>query len=174
MDKKLKKESLQRARLFGNTFRFIDDLLTINDNEEFLKSFKDIYPPELQLNLEHSGDQVSFLDLDITKKDGHFSTKLFDKRDDFPFSIVRLPFSSSNIPTNMFYACVSAEILRIGRVSNSVDNFIAASKILIKRMKKQGASNIKLEKVLKKSFGRQQTLRQFGKNAADFVSKILT
>ena len=30
----------------------------------------------------------------------------------------------------MFYACVGAEILRIGRVSNSVDNFIAASKIL--------------------------------------------
>ena len=52
--KNLKKESLQRARLFGNTFRFIDDLLTINDNEEFLKSFKEIYPPELQLNLEHS------------------------------------------------------------------------------------------------------------------------
>ena len=50
----LKKNSIQQARMFRHKFRYIDDLLTINDNDEFSKSFIDIYPPELQLNLEHS------------------------------------------------------------------------------------------------------------------------
>ena len=171
--KNLKKESLQRARRFMHTFRFIDDLLTINDGDEFSKSFKEIYPPELELNLEHSGDQVTFLDLQITKENGHLNTKLFDKRDNFPFSIVRLPFRSSNIPSNMFYASIGAEILRIGRVCSSTDNFLFSCKILIERVKKQGANNFKLNKTLKKTYGRQQLLQQFGINAADFVNKIL-
>ena len=169
----LKKNSIQRARMFRHTFRYIDDLLTINDNDEFSKSFIDIYPPELQLNLEHSGNQVSFLDLQITNENGHLNTKLFDKRDEFPFSINRLPFLSSNIPTNMFYASISAEILRIARVSSSIDNFIYSSKVLIKRVKKQGATHDKLSKVLKKTYGRQQPLKQFGNNAVEFVTNIL-
>ena len=57
--KSLKKNSLQRARRFNHTFRFIDDLLTINDRDEFVSSFKEFYPAELQLNLKHSGDNVS-------------------------------------------------------------------------------------------------------------------
>ena len=169
----MKKDSLQRARRFKHTFRFIDDLLTINDREEFLSSFKEIYPPELQLNLEHSGDRVTFLDLEITKEDGHFNTKLYDKRDDFPFSIVRLPFLSSNIPTSMFYSSIGAEILRIGRVSSSTCNFLSSCKTLIERVKKQGAKQYKLEKILKKIYGRQQLLRQFGSNAIDFTNKVL-
>ena len=104
--KNLKKDSLQKARRFSHTFRFIDDLLTINDNNLFLQNFKDIYPPELQLNLESSGDHVTFLDLDLTLVDGHLDVKLFDKRDSFPFAIVRLPFLSSNIPTTMFYSSI--------------------------------------------------------------------
>ena len=172
--KSLKKDSLQRARRYNHTFRFIDDLLTINDRDEFLSSFKEIYPPELQLNLEHSGDKVTFLDLEITKENGYFSTKLFDKRDEFPFSIVRLPFASSNIPTNMFYSSIGAEILRIGRVSSSADNFLSSCNTLIARVKRQGAKQHKLEKILKKTYGRQQLLRPFARNAMDFANKVLS
>ena len=42
-----------------------------------------------------------------------FSISVFDKRDDFPFSRVRMPHRRSNIPTNMFYATLSSEILWI-------------------------------------------------------------
>ena len=107
--KSLKKENLQKARRFSNTFRFIDDLLTINDDNLFLENYKEIYPPELQLNLESSGDAITFLDLSLTNENGHISTKLYDKRDNFPFSIVRLLFASSNIPSRMFYNCIGAE-----------------------------------------------------------------
>lgn len=171
--KNLKKESLQKARRFSHTFRFIDDLLTINDNNLFLQSFKEIYPPELVLNLESSGDHVTFLDLDLTKVDGHLDVKLFDKRDDFPFAIVRLPFLSSNIPTTMFYSSIGAEIIRIGRVSSSLENFILSAKVIISRAFKQGANFERLSKTLKKNYGRQQVLRMFGDNAAEFVSRLL-
>ena len=49
----------------------------------------------------------------------------------FPFSIVRLPFASSNIPSVVFYNCVGAEILRIGRVSSNLENFKTDGKELL-------------------------------------------
>ena len=171
--KNLKKHSLQKARRFSHTFRFIDDLLTKNDNNLFLQNFKDIYPPELQLNLESSGDHVTFLDLDLTLVDGHLDVKLFDKRDSFPFAIVRLPFLSSNIPTTMFYSSIGAEILRIGRVSSSFENFLLSASILLDRARKQGANVDKLSKTLKKTYGRQQVLRMFWGNATEFINRLL-
>ena len=135
----LKKTDLNKARKFRYTFRFID-LTTINDNGLFEEYHNEIYPEELRLNLEGSGDRLSFLDLDLTKNNGQLDVKLFDKRDSFPFSIVRLPYASSNIPTNMFYSCISAEILRIGRISSNFPNFLASAKSVIDRAYKQGAT----------------------------------
>ena len=93
---------MTKAKRLGNTFRFIDDLLTINDDNLFLQKLKEIYPPELQLNLEGSGKNLSYLDLDLSLVDRQLQVKPFDKRDAFPFSIVRLPFASSNIPSRCF------------------------------------------------------------------------
>ena len=66
--KQVKKKDIFLARKFRNTFRFIDDLLAVNDDGEFEKCFKKIYPPELELKKEHSGNSVSFLDLGITTR----------------------------------------------------------------------------------------------------------
>ncbi len=169
----LKKDNIQMARRFANTFRFIDDLLTINDDNIFLENFKQIYPPELQLNLESSGDVVNFLDLNLTNNSGHIDVQLYDKRDNFPFSIVRLLFTSSNIPSRMFYNCVGAEILRIGRISSSTPNFVSAAKSLIDRAKKQGGKISGLERVLKRIYGSHQELRAFQSNSKKFVECIV-
>ena len=99
-----KKEDYKKARKFHNIFRFIDDLLAINDGGEFGKSFLDIYPPELVLNKENVNDhRTTFLDLCIEIFGNQFIYKLFDKRDAFPFHIVRFPFKCSNLPSKMFY-----------------------------------------------------------------------
>ena len=42
--RKLQRSDLRRARRFSNIFRFIDDLIAINDGEEFETCFKEIYP----------------------------------------------------------------------------------------------------------------------------------
>ena len=171
--KRLKKDDLQKARRFSRTFRFIDDLLTINDDNLFNDNFGDIYPKELQLNLESSGESVNFLDINLKNINGHVDVKLYDKRDNFPFSIVRLPFSSSNIPSAIFYNCVGAEILRIGRVSSTLENFEIAAKELLIRALNQGGKRVKLERVLKRVYGRQQVLRVFHSNAKKFSDSLL-
>ena len=171
--KKLKKKDLNIARKFGNTFRFIDDLMAINDNGEFERNIHDIYPSELELKKEHGGDHVSFLDLDVSLNNKAFSIKLFDKRDAFPFSIVRMPYCSSNMPSKIFYSCIAAEILRIGRTTSHLADFLNSSKSLLQRMLKQGAKGDRISKVLLKMYGRHEVLHKFADNARLFVNMIM-
>ena len=120
--KKMKKEKNILARKFGNIFRYIDDLVAINDSREFEKHFKHIYPPELVLKKENlNNSETTFLDLKIIIKNGIFDYRVYDKRDDFGFSINRLPFKESNIPSSIFYNCINAEILRICRASSKIE-----------------------------------------------------
>ena len=63
---KLKKSDIARAKNLRHVFRFIDDLISINDKDEFLRSFKDIYPPEMVLKVENQlNTESSYLDLDL-------------------------------------------------------------------------------------------------------------
>ena len=85
---KLKKEDLRRARKLRHVFIFIDNLITVNDDDEFLRSYLDIYPREMELKIENENTQAaSHLDLDLKINDGVFSSKLYDKRKAFPFSV---------------------------------------------------------------------------------------
>ena len=53
------------------------------------------------------------LKLDIAIKDEIFIYKLFDKRDKFPFVIVRMPHFFSIISSSIFYSLFYSELLRI-------------------------------------------------------------
>ena len=56
-----KKRDLRKARLFSNTFCFIDDLCAINDHLEFDRNFKNTFPSELQIKKENiSTSEASF------------------------------------------------------------------------------------------------------------------
>ena len=106
----LKKNDLIKARKLCNIFRFIDDLNSINDGEEFESNFSKIHHEELQLNRENTDkDEASFLDLDIKIKDEKFHFVLFDKQDSFPFSIVAMPDKPSNVPFSIVYSAIGAE-----------------------------------------------------------------
>ena len=60
--RQLRKSDIKCATRFAHVFRFIDDLTAINDGEEFEKSCKEIYPPELELKKENVGySEGSFL-----------------------------------------------------------------------------------------------------------------
>ena len=96
---KLKKSFLARARNLRHVFRFIHDLISLNDNDEFLRSFKEIYPSQMVLKLENQiNTESSYLDLDFKIEDRIFNPRLYDKRDSFHFSVVRMPYKSSNMP----------------------------------------------------------------------------
>ena len=172
--KKIKKTDIRRARRFANTFRFIDDLTALNDGGEFERSFREIYPPELELKKENVDySEGSFLDLQIKIINNRFSTSLYDKRDGFPFSIVRMPFLCSNIPSNMFYSAFGAEILRIARTTNNFNDFKISSKILLNRALKQGGDIRNLKRVLCKYFGRHfEVFRKFSDTSIAFINSL--
>ena len=48
-----------------------------------------------------------------------------------------IPFTSNNIPTNMFYSAISAEILRIGRICSSQQNFLHSARPVIEQLGKE-------------------------------------
>ena len=57
----------QHCAKFWHMYRFIDDLIAMNDSKEFENSLEEIYPRELELKKEYANDNVeTFLDLNIT------------------------------------------------------------------------------------------------------------
>ena len=153
----LKKNNLIKTTKLCNIFRFIDDLNSINYDGEFESSYSNIYPKELQLGKKSTEKyEASFLDLDIKIKDRQFHFGLFDKRDPFPFSIVRIPDKSSNVPSSMVYSATGAESLGIARASNIPESFSTAIKPLIACMSRHGLSIGKINCFIPKYFNKHQ------------------
>ena len=163
------------ARRFGNVFRYIDDLLAINDNGEFEKNYAEIYPPELELKKENDNkDRASFLDFQLTIINNNITTQLFDKRDSYNFKIVRLPYKSSNLPSKMFFSTISAELLRIGRATSNLPNFVEAARNLIVRMKRQGADVLGIRNLVRKMFHRhQEEFMKYSIDIGDMTVRLL-
>ena len=88
---------------FNSTSRYLDDLLNI-DNPYFEGMVKQIYPPELQLNKANNTDtEAPFLDLHLSIANGFVSSKIYDKRHDFDFGIVNIPFLDGDVPRRASY-----------------------------------------------------------------------
>ena len=139
-----------RAYRYKHSVRFIDDECNLNDGGEFNRSYQDIYPQVLQLKCEHTGSHANFLDLDITIVDGIFEYKLYDKRDDYPFFIIRMPDLRGNIPSYIFYGSILSEVVRIARCTLKYIDFVPKISDLFSRMKNQGAYMKKLISQMKK------------------------
>ena len=139
-------EDKTSARHFHSTKRFIDDLCALNDGNLFERTHHQIYPDKLELKIEHSGNHGTFLNLDITIIEGKFVYKLFDKRDTFPFSIVRMPHIDSNIPEAIFYSSLVGEFLRIARSTLLKTDFVDKASVLCQRMFKEGIRLVKVRR----------------------------
>ena len=171
--KSIKKTNNILARKFGKVFRYIDDLLALNDGHSFQSYHHEIYPSELQLNKENEvNTETNFLDLHINIEDRVFTTKLYDKRDNFGFDITRLPYRNSNIPCRMFYSSIAAECLRICRATSSDHQAIASIKSLLARMDSQGADRLKMKNFITKAFNRHHINQKFGIADNSFVNRI--
>ena len=157
--KELNKTDRLSACKFCNIWRYIDDLSAVNDDKMFENNISKIYPPELELKKENTGYlNASFLDIDIQIINDKFSLKLYDKRDDFGFPIVRMPYASNNMPFSIFYSSFCSELLRIARCSTDKDNFIESGVPLMIRMFDQGAEISRTRESLIKLFGKHHSL----------------
>ena len=137
MKEKLKQNS-QVAKIFSNTFRYIDDLLTLN-NPTFEQEISNIYPQQLELKRTTETDsRLSYLDLEVNISDRRFTTAVFDKRDGFNFHIVNFPHMDSNIPSKPAYGVYISQLVRIGRICDSYKSFFTRHHQLTCRLVKQG------------------------------------
>ncbi len=163
----------RKAMKFRYAVRFIDDECNLNDGGEFGKSFQQIYPADLELKCEHQGSHATFLDLEITIENGIFIYKLFDKRENFPFFIVRMPDLSGNIPSHVFYGSVMSEFLRIARCTLLYSDFLPSAISLFKRMINQGGSDSFILKQMFKAVNRHpQPFAKFLKSTQEMIDDI--
>ena len=127
----LKKNEKKLARSFNFTFRYIDDVLSLN-NSRFGYVVDRIYPIELEIkDTTYTDRSASYLDIHLEiDSEGRLWTNLYDKRDDFNFSIVKIPFISSNIPAVPDYGVYISQLIGYSRACGSYQDFlpVAANK----------------------------------------------
>jgi hypothetical protein len=155
----LQRKEKKLAQSFGFTFRYIDDVLSLN-NSKFGDYVDLIYPIELEIkDTTETERSASYLDLhlEIDSKGG-LKTKLYDKRDDFDFPIVNFPFMSSNIPAAPAYGVYISQLIRYSRACASYQDFIDRGLQLTRKLLSQGFLRERLESSLRKFFGRHHDL----------------
>ena len=143
---------MHEARAFNFTYRYIDDVLSIN-NSRFAEFLPLIYPPELEVKeTTDTASSASFLDLYLEfDNSGQLSTKIYDKRDEFNFKII-------NFPTSPAYGVYISQLIRYARVSSNYSDFLKRHLHLRNRLLDQGYKKIRLIRSLKKFIFRYQDL----------------
>ena len=125
----LKKNEKELAWSFNFAFRYIDNVLSLN-NYRFGDFVDHICPTELKIK-DTTYTYRSHLEINNT---GRLRTKFYDKRDDFNFPIVNFPFICSNIPTAPAYGVYISHLIRYSRSCGSYQNVIDRGLLLTMKL----------------------------------------
>jgi hypothetical protein len=144
-------ENKPLAVAFNLTFRYIDDVLSIN-NDQFHSYVDFIYPSELEIkDTTESSTSASYLDVLLNiDADGKLTTQLYDKRDDFSFTIVNFPYICSNIPLSPAYEVYISQLIRYARACSTYDQFLSRSRLLTDKLMLQGFLQSRLMSAFRK------------------------
>ena len=156
---KTMRADLSKAVEYSNTFRYIDDLFSVN-NDNFGKSIREIYPSELELKDNNlSSKEVCYLDTKISHGDSSTSFRIdvYDKREDFYFRIVNFPFMDSKNPANLAYGVYISQLVRCARICTAKVDFMRRLCSLASRLQQQGFKSTLLVKSINKFFKRHCT-----------------
>ena len=139
LQKLVKDKKIHEARAFNFTYRYIDDVLSIN-NSRFAEFLPLIHPPELEAKeTTDTASSASFLDLYLEFDDsGQISTKIYDKRDSFNFKNINFPNMCSNIPASPAYGVYISQLIRYARASSNYSDFLKRHLHLRNRLLDQG------------------------------------
>ena len=138
IEKKRKAKKYDILNKFKSCCRYIDDLLLINNYDPMKEMMTEIYPKELILVPDdNDGQSTSFLDLNISIKDGVISTSIYEKRDSFDFPIVNFPFLDGNIPKQIANGVFVGELVRYARACTYLRDFANRTRSLVAKLKTQ-------------------------------------
>ena len=82
------------------------------------------------------------------------SSKIYDKRDDFNFEIVYIPFHDGDVPHSPSYGVHISQLIRFARVCSNVDDFNNRNLFLTGKLLKQGYRYHKIGKAFSKFYHR--------------------
>ena len=174
MQELLSKKDKKLALSFTSTFRYIDDVLSLN-NSKFGDYVDRIYPIELEIkDTTDTVKSASYLDLHLEiDNEGRLKTKLYDKRDDFSFPIVNFPFLSSNIPAAPAYGVYISQLIRYSRACISYHDFLSRGLLLTRKLLNQEFQMVKLKSSLRKFYGRHHELvDRYGITVSQMISDM--
>ena len=81
-----------------------------------------IYPEELKLKTLQMLQNGLIIDRMEFDEDGRLYTRLYDKRDDFDFPIVNLPYLSSTVPESPAYCVFASQLILYARVCSKYED----------------------------------------------------
>jgi hypothetical protein len=114
---------------FNYTFRYIDDVLSIN-NHDFHNYAHLIYHDELEIkDTTESDKSASYLNILLSIDSNGRLTSFYDKPDDFKFAIVNFPFLCSNIPVSPAYGVYIFQLIRYTGARFAYEDFSNRSKL---------------------------------------------
>ena len=165
-DKFLKINPLAGRLRYKNSFRYIDDLLCLN-NRDSIFDINSIYPRELQITSTNQDPHksCSFLDISIEIVNGEFVPKIYDKRRDFNFNILGLPSFNSNTPVKLIYSVMCSQFCRFALVCKYREDFILNCRLVISKFKEYGCpTNVLVKYINKFRYTKSKTLAKYGLN----------
>ena len=86
--------------------------------------------------------------MDITTENNIFVYNLIDERDKLTFSIVRMLYLPSNVPSSMFYGSVFSDFLQIARCILKLTDFVPKASQLYATTIKQGEKKDPIPSIL--------------------------
>ena len=131
-----KPENIGAARRLKFTRRYIDDILSLG-TAALRECHKAIYPASLPLNFDAPNNgKVHFLDLDIDVNSGNRS--IFDKRREFKFEVINMPFRDSNQPLQIGLSVYFSQLLRFVRICSTEQDLNFNVELLTSTMRARG------------------------------------
>ena len=151
----LKKNEKKLARSFNFTFRYTDDVLSLN-NSGFGDCVDHIYHIDLKIKDTTDTDRsASYIDLHIEiDSEGWLRTKLYDKRYDINFPIVNFPFICSNMPAAPVYEVYISQMIPYSRACGSYQDFTDRGLLLTRKLLNKGFLLARLKSSLRNFYGR--------------------
>ena len=127
------------------TFRLIDDVCTFDcpDFEELCSCYPDFLSLEPTTLPDNS---VNFLGMNLSFTESGLHIKVYDKRKDFPFQVVRFPNLLSAIPQHQPYGVFIGLLHRFYRICNHPKDFLISSVEVAWTLDNQGCNYMKLSR----------------------------
>jgi hypothetical protein len=119
-----------------------------------------IYPNGLEIKDTTEGStSASYLDALLTlDTNGKITTQLYDKRDNFNFSVVNFPYLCSNIPVSPAYDVYISQLIRYARACSTYDQVLVRSSLLTNKLMLLGFQLNRLQAAFRKFYGRYRGL----------------